>query len=157
MKTARLSSQPRGSRKHQQSALQHSVIVIKDSKSVRIVLEIYSDPEPADPANPSPSLSLSTIPALPVATPQPDPVRSPYCIYSLPDAFKSRDEIEDQLTKASHQSATSFARHLRSLEKKKCLDFCGDSATDIYAYFLERYPYLSFGLKTFLDAFKSRN
>lgn len=75
MKTARLSSQPRGSRKHQQSALQHSVIVIKDSKSVRIVLEIYSDPEPADPANPSPSLSLSTIPALPVATPQPDPVR----------------------------------------------------------------------------------
>lgn len=78
-----------------------------------------------------------------------------FCTYIVPNASKSREEIEGDLVRGSHKSASTFAHMLKSYEKQKFLDFRGESASDIYTYFKDRYSHLSFGLKTFQEAFKA--
>lgn len=78
-----------------------------------------------------------------------------YCTYIVPGKAKSREEIEEDIERTSHKSAATFAHLLTSYKEQGFLDFRGESASDIYAYFKERYPHLSFGLKTFQEAFKA--
>ena len=78
-----------------------------------------------------------------------------FCTYIVPGAAKSREELEADIERASHKSASIFARLLKSYKDHGFLDFRGESASDIYAYFKERYPHLSFGVKTFQDEFKA--
>lgn len=88
-------------------------------------------------------------------TPMITPPRTDYCTYIVTDADKSREEIEADIERASHKSASIFARLLKSYKDHGFLDFRGESASDIYNYFKNRYPHLSFGVKTFQDEFKA--
>lgn len=51
----------------------------------------------------------------------------PYCTYSIPNAAKSRDEIEADILRMSKEEAPRFARFLISYERQQLFDFRGDS------------------------------
>lgn len=77
----------------------------------------------------------------------------PYCTYSLPDATKTRDEIEIDLRRASKHGAPRFARLLLHYEKQNLLDFRGDSPREIFDYMSERYD-LEYTAGQFIRNFK---
>lgn len=79
--------------------------------------------------------------------------KQPYCTYSVPDAAKTRDEIEADLVRASQKSAKVFCALLIRYEDLHYLDFRGETVSDIYEYLKERYS-LTYEEANFLKAFK---
>lgn len=77
----------------------------------------------------------------------------PYCTYSIPDAAKSRDEIEADILRMSKEEAPRFARFLISYERQQLFDFRGDTPRDIFNYMAERYD-LPYSAGQFIRNFK---
>ena len=65
--------------------------------------------------------------------------RMPYCTYIVPNAPKTRDEIEADIVRASKKSAQTFANLLTRYREKGYLDFRGESPHEVYEYMKERY------------------
>ena len=62
-----------------------------------------------------------------------------YCTYIVPNAGKTRDEIEADLERASKKSAKTFVNLLLSYEREGYLDFREESTPDIFEYLKKRY------------------
>lgn len=77
-----------------------------------------------------------------------------YCTYSVPDAPKTRDEIEEDIVRASKRSAQRFTHFLEVYEQKGYLDFRGDLPREIFEYLLERYD-LTYSADNFIRFFRS--
>lgn len=66
--------------------------------------------------------------------------RQTYCIYIVPDAPLSRDEIEAELVRvAALGNVQRFVKRLMTYERLGYLDFLDDDPRDIYEYMKERY------------------
>lgn len=65
--------------------------------------------------------------------------RMPYCTYIVPNAPKTRDEIEYDIERAAGKSAQTFANLLTRYKEKGYLDFRGESPHEVYEYMKERY------------------
>ena len=76
-----------------------------------------------------------------------------YCTYIVPNAEKSRDEIEEDLIRASQKSANTFVRLLISYEENGYLDFRDEAPADIFEYLKDRYN-LKYSLGNFTRYFK---
>ena len=77
-----------------------------------------------------------------------------YCTYIVPDALKTRDEIEADIIRASKRSAQRFTHFLNVYEQKGYLDFRGDLPREIFEYLLERYD-LAYSADNFIRFFRS--
>lgn len=78
---------------------------------------------------------------------------SGYCTYIVPNAPKSREEVEDDLVRGATKSAKVFANLLMRYEKLGYLDFRGEPTSDIYEYLQKRYN-LNYDLDNFRHVFK---
>lgn len=76
-----------------------------------------------------------------------------FCTYIVPNAPKSREEIEDDLVRGATKSAKVFANLLMRYEKLGYLDFRGEPTSDIYEYLQKRYN-LNYDLDNFRHVFK---
>lgn len=79
--------------------------------------------------------------------------KQPYCTYIVPNAPKSRDEIEADVEMASKRSAQRFANRLLVLERLGYMNFMGDSPKEIFEYLKERYN-LPYSADNFIRYFK---
>lgn len=79
---------------------------------------------------------------------QPSKRKQKFCTYIVPNAGKSREEIEADLQEVSQKSAQRFVRLLLNFEKQGFLDFRGDSSSEVYEYLKERYK-LKYSLGNF--------
>ena len=69
----------------------------------------------------------------------PSKKKQKYCTYIVPDAGKTRDEIEADLLRASQKSARTFANLLMAYRRDGYLDFRNEAPADIFEYLRERY------------------
>ena len=76
-----------------------------------------------------------------------------YCTYIVPNALKSRDEIEADTVRASKGSAQKFTHFLLAYEKNGYYDFRGEEPGDIFEYLNERYK-LNYTRDNFVRYFK---
>lgn len=76
-----------------------------------------------------------------------------YCTYIVPNAPKSREDIEDDLVRGATKSAKVFANLLMRYEKLGYMDFRGEPTSDIYEYLKKRYN-LNYDLDNFRHVFK---
>jgi hypothetical protein len=76
-----------------------------------------------------------------------------FCTYIVPNSGKTRDEIEEDLIRASQKSANTFVRLLLSYEENGYLDFREESPADIFEYLKDRYN-LKYSLGNFTRYFK---
>ena len=67
------------------------------------------------------------------------PYHQKYCTYIVQNDFKSADDIEADLVRASKKEAKTFINLLLAYERQGYLDFRGEDAGDIYEYLKERY------------------
>lgn len=67
--------------------------------------------------------------------------RMPYCTYIVPNAPKTRDEIEADIVRASRKSAQVFANLLTKYKEHGYLDFRGEGPSEVYEYMKERYSF----------------
>lgn len=75
-----------------------------------------------------------------------------YCTYIVPEPKRSRDEIESDIERTSHDTASVFAKCLLRLYKNGELDFGKDTVKTIFAYLKQRYN-LSYGYANFSAVF----
>ena len=75
-----------------------------------------------------------------------------YCTYIVPEPKRSRDEIETDLERTSHETASVFAKCLLRLYKNGELDFGGDTVKTIFTYLKQRYN-LAYGYPNFSAVF----
>lgn len=73
------------------------------------------------------------------STKQPSKRKQRYCTYIVPNAGKTRDEIEEDLQRASQKSAHTFAKFLLAYKRDGYLDFRDEAPADIFEYLKERY------------------
>ena len=84
---------------------------------------------------------------------KPKKPKQKYCTYIVPNAGKTRDEIEADLVRASQKSANTFVRLLISYEENGYLDFRDEAPADIFEYLKDRYN-LKYSLGNFTRYFK---
>ena len=80
--------------------------------------------------------------------------RQPFCTYTVPNALKSREEVEIDLVRASKKSASTFARLLLSYMKYGYLDFRGEEPSEIFEYLQKRYDITHYQAGNFCRYFK---
>ncbi len=80
--------------------------------------------------------------------------RQPFCTYTVPNALKSREEVEIDLVRASKKSASTFARLLLSYMKYGYLDFRGEDPSEIFEYLQKRYDITHYQSGNFCRYFK---
>lgn len=85
--------------------------------------------------------------------PASDVVPEDFCTYIVPNAAKSREEIEADLVRGATKSAKVFATMLMRYEKEGYLDFREEPISDIFEYLKERYT-LTYDLDNFRRVFK---
>lgn len=80
--------------------------------------------------------------------------RQPFCTYTVPNALKTREEVEIDLVRASKKSASTFARLLLSYMKNGYLDFRGEDPSEIFEYLQKRYDITHYRAGNFCRYFK---
>lgn len=80
--------------------------------------------------------------------------KQPFCTYTVPNALKSREEVEIDLVRASKKSASTFARLLLSYMKYGYLDFRGEDPSEIFEYLQKRYDITHYQSGNFCRYFK---
>lgn len=78
----------------------------------------------------------------------------PFCTYTVPNALKTREEVECDLVRSSQKSASTFARLLKAYEKQGYLDFRGEDPSEIFEYMQKRYDITKYQSGNFCRYFK---